>query len=150
MIRAVPTVSLAWILTAFSVWCCVAQEIPPRIDFELLGRVSGGGGVSEGGEFRVVGGIPTTSAGQSVGDDFVLTGGFVELFTVPTETGVITLGIALTTVGVRISWPGQAGVTLEATAVLGPGANWQPIQTAAESIELRLDQRARFFRLRRP
>lgn len=147
MIRFLRAISC--VVSALSLWTGVAQEIGD--DFELTGSVTGGGGISADGEFRVVGGIPNTAPGESSGGDFAVRGGFLELFTMPGPEGDVTLFVALEPGGIRISWPGATGVALEATTLLGPGAVWQTIQTSLQdtSILLRLDQRAQFFRVRR-
>ncbi len=52
----------------------------------------------------------------------------------------------------RLAWPAAlAGWVLEASELLGPGADWQPVpDVSANEVLLALPETSRFYRLRRP
>jgi hypothetical protein len=116
--------------------------------FSLDGGITSGGGVSEGGSFRVLGEVARPVSGQSQGGSFVLQTDPFGAYSI--LLGEFELEISQRGSTVILNWPAEAAAyTLEATTALGPNAVWQAVPEAAgrNSISIQAQGAAQFFRL---
>lgn len=108
--------------------------------YQLLGQTTGGGGASAGGTWSLTGSVAVPICAVSSGGSYVLNGGLVGAYVVP--TGPIVIGIERADTGVRLTFD---GVLESAPTPAGP---WAEVAGAASPHEVAAGDAARFFRAR--
>ncbi len=119
---------------------------------------AGGGGDSSGGDFELIATIGQPDAGDLLGGDFTITGGFWSIVTVVVTQTAPSLSVSLVQGSVIVSWPdsGSAGFVLEETAALANPSTWTPVNATVQtsdgtdSVQLPLGAGNRFYRLHKP
>jgi hypothetical protein len=148
-----------------AVFCVVWLLLPGALqaqDFNLdWFTVAGGGGESSGGDFELSATIGQPDAGDLLGGDFAIAGGFWSIVTVVDTPTDLLLNVSVNGREVAISWreAGSAGFTLEETVALGNPSGttaWIPVNVAAQAgngsnyVRLPLAAGNRFYRLHKP
>jgi hypothetical protein len=112
--------------------------------------INGGGGVSAGGKYTLVGSVGQPDVGTISGDRFTLEGGFwPSALVVPAPGEAPTLFIQSSKLDVVLSWDATAsGFTLEQTDNLS-AAVWTPAPTG-NPVMIAATNGTRFYRLRKP
>lgn len=138
---------LAWI---FSV-SAKAQNY--SIDFF---SIDGGGGISTGGSYSLVGTIGQPDAGKLTGGNYTLDGGFLSGIVLVQATGAPLLSIQLSTTNAIISWQADisTGFVLEESTSLDANS-WNPsgatVNTSGNTKSVTVSATGiRFYRLRKP
>ena len=120
-------------------------------NFSLDGGITGGGGSSDGGSYRLLGEIARPISGEIRGGGFILQTpplGFYSVVLGDFELEIVHSGSTMT-----LNWPIEASAyILESTPGLGTGALWNAVPGAAgkNSISIQAQGSAQFFRLRAP
>jgi len=120
--------------------------------------VAAGGGESSGGDFELSATIGQPDAGDMLGGDFAILGGFWSIATVVDTPPALSLNVSLAEGSAVISWPenGSGGFALEATdALANPSGNtsWTTVNVTPQasngrkSVRLPLASGNRFYRL---
>lgn len=145
---------------------CAACLLGPRLlgaqDFGMdWFAVAAGGGESSGGDFELSATVGQPDAGEALGGDFAITGGFWSIVSVVDTPAAISLNVSLADGSVIISWleSGSAGLALEETAtLLNPSLNtaWNAVNVTPQasngmrSVRLPLTAGNHFYRLHKP
>ncbi|MCC7376900.1 MAG: hypothetical protein IT581_19735 [Verrucomicrobiales bacterium] len=121
--------------------------------YTLDGNLAGGGGLSKGGNYTLVGAVTQPGTGGSAGGNYELTAGLFGPIVVRLP-GTPGINMRFTDDKLaELSWEQDAtGFVLEFSATVGPDANWQPVspQPTGQSFITPCQQPARFFRFRKP
>ena len=123
--------------------------------------IAAGGGESSGGDFELSATVGQPDAGDTLGGDFAIIGGFWSIVTVVDTPAAISLNVSLVDGNVIISWPENesAGFALEETAALtnpSGSAVWTTVNASPDtsngtkSVRLPLVSGNRFYRLHKP
>ena len=141
-------------------WLFVAGALPAQ-DFSIdWFGLAGGGGSSFGGDVELSATIGQPEAGEMMGGDFAIIGGFWSIVTLEETPGQPPLlSVSLAEGSVIISWPesGSEGFGLEETGALANPSNpWTPINATPEvsngtkTVRLPLAPGNHFYRLHKP
>jgi hypothetical protein len=134
------------------------SAVLPQSDFAIdWFAVASGGGNSSGGDFELISTIGQPDAGDLLGGDFGITGGFWSIAQVVEAPIAIFLSVSLSGGNAIISWPesGSAGFDLQETSAL-VGTVWTGVNTPPEvtnglkTVRLPLAAGNRFYRLHKP
>ncbi len=118
--------------------------------------IDGGGGISTGGDYTLVGTIGQPDAGILSGGPYTITGGFWSAVTAVTPPpGGPEISVQRSGKDVLVSWPSpSSGFVLEESTSLEP-ASWSPVQQTVndngtiKSVTIPAPTlRAKFYRLR--
>jgi hypothetical protein len=133
---------------------CLASASGEKLmggNFSLEGAITGGGGLTRGGSFSLLGEIARPIAGESRNGSFSLQTFPFDFYSIP--LGDFELDIILSGSFVTLNWPSAAGAyTLESASALGQNALWETVPGSAgtNSISVQAQGSAQFFRLRAP
>jgi hypothetical protein len=119
--------------------------------------VASGGGNSSGGDFELDATIGQHDAGDLLGGDFAIIGGFWSIVAVLETPGAPSLNISLASSQLVIAWPvnGSQGFALEETLALA-NSSWTPVNAPPQAnngtntVQLPLPSGNRFYRLSKP
>lgn len=150
--RRFPRLARAWALVLLpALQFPLAAAIPDGGGFALTGHAAGGGGLSTGGSYALVGAVILPTGTVSTGGGYSLSAGLGG--SPASGTGPVRLRANVTPAkDALLAWDGDAEeYVLEFSPVLGPDANWQPVvpQPTGNTFLTPCAQPARFFRLRR-
>ena len=147
-----------------AVFCAVWLLLPGALqaqDFALdWFTVAAGGGESSGGDFELSATIGQPDAGDLLGGDFSIAGGFWSIVTVVDTPTDLSLNVSLNGREIAIFWQetGSSGLVLEETVALtNPSTTpWTTVNVAPQagngsnSVRMPLAAGNRFYRLHKP
>lgn len=150
-----------FLATLVSATWLLAPGLAGAQDFSLDWFTMAAGGESSGGDLELSATVGQPDAGDLLGGDFAITGGFWSIVTVMGTPVAILLTVSLANGNVIISWSesDSTGFALEETAALAnPSGNtaWTTVNAmpqasnGTKSVHLPLASGNRFYRLRKP